>query len=62
MKILVLTLLITYWLFGFLWWKQNIHKKVTGSNNNEIWESIALFAALFGGIFIFLYDYKRNKH
>jgi hypothetical protein len=61
MKILILTLLIIHWLFGFLWWKENIQKKVTGSNNNEIWEAITLFPALFGGIFIFLYDYKKNK-
>jgi hypothetical protein len=60
MKILILTLLIIYWAFGFLWWKKNVYKKVTGSNNNDVWELIALWTALLGGIFIFLYDYKRK--
>ena len=42
--------------------KRNVYKKVTGSNNNEIWEAISLFTALLGGIFIFLYELLRENH
>jgi hypothetical protein len=60
MKILILSFLIIHWSFGLLWWKKNVYKKVTGSNYNEIWEAVGLWAAFFGGIFIFLFNYKEN--
>lgn len=61
MKEYILTILIIHWIFGLIWWRKYVYKKVKGYNN-DIWEAIALWCAFFGGIFIFLYDsIRRNK-
>lgn len=49
------SILIIYWIFGFIWWKRNVYKKVEGYNS-EVWETIGLWIAIFGGIFIFIYQ------
>lgn len=61
MKTLIIGILIIHWIFGFIWWRKYVYKKVKGYNNNDIWEAIALWPAFFGGVFIFLYDSMKNK-
>ena len=60
MKTLIIGILIIHWIFGFIWWKKYVYKKIKGYNN-DIWEAIALWNAFMGGFFLFMYDYIKNQ-
>ena len=46
-------------MFGLIWWRKYVYKKVKGYNG-DIWEAIGLWSAFLGGVFIFLHDYIKN--
>lgn len=60
MKTFIVIILIIHWIFGFIWWRKFVYKKFK-CYNSDIWETVSLWTAFFGGIFIFLYDYIKNK-
>ncbi len=60
-KSIILILMFIHIICGFIWWRIFIKNKITGTDYSDVWESIALWTAVLGGVFVLFYDIIFNK-